>query len=98
MSYVSLRLSWRITSSRLGNNLGGRKITMKNAGKITMNNTKKTAEPKIETTIPVPVSYKNYSLLDELAVGESTTFPLAVYNTLGSCITFRQRRFGKKFT
>jgi hypothetical protein len=52
----------------------------------------------IDTAIPLPPPYKKFAMLDRLEVGESVFYPLSEYNTLGSCITFRQRRSEKRYT
>jgi hypothetical protein len=53
----------------------------------------------IDKNIPIPKPRNSkFSALDLLEVGDSTTFPLTDYNTLGPSIKFRADRYGKRFT
>ena len=49
--------------------------------------------------VPIPDPVSKYPELDQLEVGEATTFGNEV-NALGlyASITYRQQRYGKKFT
>ena len=53
---------------------------------------------QIDSNVPVPSTRNTYSRLDELQVGQSTTYPVEQYTTLCAVIQYRTRRYNKKFT
>lgn len=46
----------------------------------------------------MPAQRNDFAILDALAVGESTAFPVGLYFKLSPVLTYRQKRDGKKFT
>jgi len=49
-----------------------------------------------ETGVPVP-SVVKYGFLDDLRVGESVVVSDVNFSSLFGCISYRQKRYGKKF-
>jgi hypothetical protein len=52
----------------------------------------------IDNHIPVPARAHKFVALDQLEVGQSTSFPNETLSSLCACMQYRQRRYGKKFT
>jgi hypothetical protein len=48
--------------------------------------------------LPMPKPRNSFVALDTLKVGQSLSFPTAIIYSLDTCIAYRQRRDGKKFT
>lgn len=48
-------------------------------------------------TIPVRPQL-SFKMLDTLEIGESALLDLCYYDSLGSCLGWRRRRYGKTFT
>ena len=48
--------------------------------------------------IPLPKPRLDFKALDVLKPGESILFPMSQYTSLPMCLSYRQRRYGKKFT
>jgi hypothetical protein len=53
---------------------------------------------KKTSTVPLPKARNNFDCLDDLAVGDSITFPISLYESVGPVCAYRQRRDGTKFT
>jgi hypothetical protein len=53
---------------------------------------------QIDSVVPVPSARNTYRGLDDLQVGQSTTYPVGQYITLCDVIQYRSRRYNKKFT
>jgi hypothetical protein len=53
----------------------------------------------IDTDAPVPMQRKRHSFIElkTLQVGESLTYPMSAYDSLGALMARYQRRDGKKF-
>jgi hypothetical protein len=55
--------------------------------------------PNTNTMPPVPIRPKlNFRMLDSLEPGESALLELSYYDSLGPCLGWRKRRYGKSFT
>jgi hypothetical protein len=49
-------------------------------------------------SFPVPPPFRSWEELDALQIGNSLTFPAALYGEVNNAVCYRTRKYGKTFT
>jgi hypothetical protein len=49
-------------------------------------------------SFPLPQPFRSWEELDVLLIGDSLTFPAALYGEVNNAVCYRTRKYGKTFT